>query len=801
MLRSYLIVAFRSLRRRMGYSFMNVLGLGTGLACCILIGLWVQDELSYDDFHPKAERTYRFVNTFHMPQVQASIVQTPAALGPTLDESLPTTEHSTRIATRDGLVRQGERQDVEQNILYAEADFTKIFGFDILEGTASLDEPGTVLITPEVREKYFGRSAALGQTLEHDGRELTVTGILASPPSNTHLDYTMVASFASIGADDTQWGYNYFTTYATLQPGANVERFEAQLAETVASRLGESFTSAGVDGKPRQSFTLQPITGIHLGLGAPEDIGSTGSYAYVVLFSGLALFVLLLACINFMNLSTARSSERANEVGVRRAMGAWRGHVASQFLSESFILTVLGFAAAIGISAASLPAFNDLAGKSMSLDVLVAPKALAAYAVLILVVGLLAGSYPAFVLSGFRPVETLRGRSTSSKGSPRLRQVLVVVQFAISIGLIAGTLIVRDQVDYMQSKGLGFDETGVLVVEQARTLQGAIGTPADARAFRQRLSTFKDELRQVSGVRDVASGLSIPGTIFVNSMWALDRADAEPQNFDYTFVSDDYVETLDLQMVAGRDFSSDIATDTAAVVVNESAARKFGFSPEDIIGEAVQRGEWSIEVIGVVDDFHYESLHQEIGAVLLFHEAFRLPEYVAVRIEDGQTARVIEQVRNEWAAFTDVPMTYSFLADELAAEYTSETRMADLFGTLAVLAILIACLGLFGLAAYAVQQRTKEIGIRKALGASMSQILLQLSGSFIALVVLAFIVAAPAAYLAMERWLDQFAYRITVGPATLALAGAVALAIAALTVTAQAWRAAQTNPATALRGE
>jgi len=801
MLRSYLTVAWRSLRRRLGYTLLNVVGLAAGLACCILIGLWIQDELSYDDFHPHAERTYRLINTFNLPQLQRSASITPGALAPTMRQKLSATEAAARITSQDGVVRYGDRQHVERDILYADAGFTEIFGFSISEGTATLGEPGTVLITPAMQRKYFAGESAVGKTIRHDGRELAVTGIIEAPPSNTHLDYTMVASLASLDIDDSDWGQNNFTTYVTLRSEATSPQFEASLASTIGATLGEEFQSAGVDGKPQQTFTLQPITGIHLGLGAPDEISSAGSYAYILLFGGLAAFVLLLACINFMNLSTARSSERANEVGVRRAMGARRGELAGQFLSESFILTTLGMVAAVLAGAMALPWFNEVAGKSISATALFAPEALGAYVALTLVVGLLAGSYPSFVLSGFRPVETLRGRSSSSQGSPRLRQALVVVQFAISIGLIAGTLIVQNQVDYMQSKGLGFDETGVLVVEQARNLYGPLASMEDVRALQGRVRTFKEEMRQVSGVQNVASGYSLPGTFFINSMWALDQAEAEARNFDYTFVGNNYVETLDLEVVAGRDFSPDIATDTAAVMINASAAKTFGYRPDEIVGQAIQRGDMSLEIIGVVDDFHYASLHQEIGPVLLFHEAFRLPQYVALRVDEGQTSRVIEQVRSEWAQFTELPLNYSFLADELAAQYRAETRLADLFGTLAVLAILIACLGLFGLAAYAAQQRTKEIGIRKALGASMSQVVLRLSRSFVALVVLAFVVAAPAAYFGMNRWLGQFAYRIDVSPATLAAAGALALLVAAATVSTQAWRAARTDPATALRTE
>ena len=790
MLRNYLTVARRNLRRRLGFSVLNVIGLAAGLACVILIGLWVEDELSYDDFHPNAERTYRVLREFNLPELNTTIGYTPAALAPTLRANYPQVETVVRTRTQEQTVERDSRKHVEPNVLYADAGFFEILGFEVQRGTARLNEPGTVLLTPALAQKYFPNSEPVGQTLRVNDQEMTVTGIVPPPPSNTHLKYSLVASLATRSPSPDEWGVNNWRTYVWLQPGVSERNFEMKFEEVVRSHLSKDLLKKGGSELP-EDFHLQPITGIHLGLGAPDSVGAKGNLTYVYLFGALAVFVLLLACINFMNLSTARASERANEVGVRRAMGAGRGQLAGQFLGEALIMTGLGLGLALGICALALPAFNDLAGTSIARAALVSGPHLGAYAGLLLVVGVVAGSYPAVALSGYQPVETLRARSTSSQGSSRLRQGLVVFQFAISIALIAATGVVNQQVGYLQSKGLGFDDDRLLVVHDETASLGG------------RLDAFEQELASRAGVEQVTSGSSLPGTLFWNSMWALDRPDAKRRNVNYSAVGPDYVETLGIEMAAGRSFSRDRPADTAAVLLNEAAAREYGFSsPEEAVGEAIQgRSGEQLEIIGVTENFHYESLHKEIYPLLLFHESSWPSRYVAARVAPGQTASVVEAGRRTWAEFSALPFEYSFLADDLATQYEAERRMETLFVAFAGLAILIACLGLFGLAAYAAQQRMKEIGLRKALGATVTQIVGLLSREFLALVGIAFVVATPVAYVGMQRWLQDFAYRIEIGAGVFVLAGILAAFVAGLSVSYQAWSAAQTDPASVLRSE
>jgi putative ABC transport system permease protein len=802
MLRNYLNIAFRNLRKRLGYTAINVVGLAVGLASCILIGLWVEDELSYGDFHANADRTYRVLNEFDMPELQVTISNTPPALQPTLETNYPQVDEAVRVAARDGVVQQGPQRGVESDVLFADDGFFDVFSFPLARGMAALGRPGTALLTPTLATKYFPNADPIGQTIQFYGREFEVTGIVEAPPTNTHLDYTMIVSLVTLDVDINEWRQNNWTTYVMLQPSTTADAFAASLEEVARNNMVPEGMNVEETGLP-QRLHLQPITGIHLGTGAPSLAGGGmgGSMTYVLLFSGLALFVLLLAVINFMNLATARATERANEVGVRKAMGADRGQLAGQFLGESVIMTTGALGVALGLCTLFLPAFNDLAGKSIAADALVSGGHLLAYAGLIAVVGLLSGSYPALVLSRFVPTETLRGKTSSGSGSARLRQGLVVLQFAISIALIAGTGVVSQQVSYMQSAGLGFNDENVVVIDRVRNISGPIRTRADVSSFQDRFETFKQELEQQAGVVEAASGYSMPGTFFLNSMWQLDRPEAEPHNFDYTYVGYDYVETLGIELAAGRDFSRGFAGDTAAVLLNEAGAREFGLSPDEAVGEMLIRGDMRLEIIGVTKNFHFESLRREIHPMILFHEILPLPQYVAVRVVPDQTAEVLEALRATWADFSDLPIEYSFLADDLAAQYRAEVRLEQLFTTFAGLAIVIACLGLLGLAAFTAQQRTKEIGIRKALGATEAQVVGLLSREFVQLVGIAFVVAVPVAYWAMSQWLKDFAYRIDLRIGLFLLAGGLALAVALLTVSVQALRAARTDPVNALRSE
>ena len=796
MLRSYLTVAWRALRRNAGTTALNVIGLTAGLACCILIGLWVHDELSYDAFHPEADRTYRIVQKFNLPDLNDPFPLTPEALGPTLASRLPGVERSVRVTDRYGTVSAGERTFVEDDILFTEEGFFDVFGFEILRGTAELHRPNTVLLTPETADKYFPNSDPIGQTLTMGPRESEVTGIVEASPEQTSLPYTMIQSFDERVSEDG-WSRNMYQTFVHLGADATPESVEAELAAMFKEILLPAYQDA-LDGKVPDDgvvFYAQPLTGIHLGTGVPIDLDSEGNATYVWIFALLAVFVLVLACINFMNLSTARSARRANEVGVRKVMGAGRKQLAGQFVGESLLMTAFAAVASIVVCAASLPAFNQLSGKSIEITDLLTVEFAGALLALVIVTGLLSGSYPAFVLSRFSPLRTLRGRSTSSEGSARLRKGLVVFQFAVTIALLAGTSVVHQQVSFLQSSGLGFEQENLVVIDRS---QSGLGDQEDA---------FMTEISALSSVASVASGFNVPGNDMTpNTMWRSGDPGAEPRNLDYTYVSPGYAKTLGVKMEVGRGFTEGRQTDSTAVVINAKAAQSFGWSPQEALGKTVQqvgRGT-PYTVIGVTENYHYESLENEIYPFMLFRQSADWHHrHVIARLKPGATqdAASIDAIHGVWSEFAEVPPETSLLADDLAAQYRAEQRLSTLFTTFAGLAILIACLGLFGLATYAAQQRTKEVGIRKALGATAAQVIGLLSKDFLVLVGLAFALGAPIAYAGMEQWLDGFAYRIDVGLGTPLVAGLAALLLAAATVSIQAYRAARTDPASALRAE
>jgi len=699
-----------------------------------------------------------------------------------------------------GVVEGNGRRHLETNLLWVDPGFLEIFDFTVVRGSGALDRPGTVLLTPTMAQKYFPNTDPVGRTLEMD-RTREVTGIIAAPPGHSSIRFGAVLSLTGDPRlENPGWSPNNFRTYAMLEPTASRSAFEKTLTGIVDRYVAPAYEAGLEEDFPENGtvFYAQPLTDIHLGQGLPVEIESTGigesttqNPMYVYLFGALALFVLLLACINFTNLSTARSLERSNEVGVRKSMGADRLGLVGQFLGESILVTAVSLVLAVGICALALPGLNVLSGKDLSLSLLTTPELLAAYVALLFTVGTAAGLYPAFVLARYEPVETLRGPSTSAHGTPLLRQGLVVFQFAISIALIIGTITVERQVDHLTSAGLGFDDENVVVIDHVRQLQNDV-------------APVKEALAQHASVKQVAGGFSVPSGFFINSMWQADTTNAENRNLNYSYVDPGYIDLLQVDVVAGRSFSADRGTDSTATVLNRAAASRFGWSPEEALGQRIKNGPNGdpMTVIGVVENFHYASLHNEVSPLALFHSRANWHQRkIAVRLQPGQAADGLEAVRAAWGQFSDLPLEQSFLSDRLAAQYEAEQRMERLFVIFAGLAILIACLGLFGLAAYSARQRTKEIGIRKALGATVQSVITLVSKDFLLLVGIAFGVASPIAYLAMQQWLASFAYRIDLGVSIFAVAGVLAFLIAAATVSTQAWRAARIDPTTALRAE
>lgn len=807
MLRNYLKIALGTLRRHPGYAAINVFGLALGLAVCILIGLYVQDELSYDDFHTGADRTYRVLRQFDVPDLQTTITNTPLGLAPALDARVPEIENAVRVARTSSEIQYGVKTNVvpkvvfapnatsgterdpqkyrESGFVWADPGFFDVFSLPVVRGTATLGRPGTVVLTEAMATKYFPNVDPIGEMLRVGDRSLEVTGVIGDVPVNSHLNHIdFVGSLPTLDLDaGSGWGFNRVTTYVTLAEDASKTEVTARVDEIVRA------TNRGGEASSDNRFIphLQPITGIHFGQGVPVEVEASGNILYMYIFGGLAAFVLLLSCMNFVNLSTARGVERANEVGLRKALGAGRGQLIRQLLGESIVMSFGGLVMAFLLCRAGLPLLNHLAGKSLAFGTLIDPTKILALVGLALLVGLLAGSYPAFMLSRFEPTRTLKGDTPGTRGH-RLRRVLVVTQFAISIAILVGTGVVHRQLDFMQQADLGFEDDNLIVVENVEYLD-------DQR------ETFMQEVNQISGVERVASGYSMPSTLLFNATWAPAQPGAERQEVNYSFVGWDYVETLGVELSSGRTFSRAAAADSLSVLLNEAAVAAFGWTPEEAIGKRIPR-KWPHQytVVGVTENFHYQSLRTEIEPLVLL-PPLRQQNRVAVRVQPGNVTGSVDAIRNTWERFSDLPLTYSFLADDVSAQYRNEARLANVFSVFAGLAVLVACLGLLGLAAYTTQRRTKEIGIRKAVGATASSIVRLLSTEFARLVLIAFVVAAPLAYVPIRTWLSNFAYRVELGPWVFLAAGSLAMVVALLTVGVHALRAARVDPAATLRDE
>ncbi|GAB5519350.1 MAG: ABC transporter permease [Rhodothermales bacterium] len=805
MLRNYWTTAWRNLRKRAGFAAINVFGLAVGLACCLLIGLYIVDEMSYDRFHEEGERIYRMKHTWsgidETPSPDHFNVWGSAAPGPLLKEEFPEVEHVVRLSGKHRFLLQHEdRVFQEESYLFADSAFFEVFSFELLRGdpTQVLAQPDGIVLTETAAQRYFGDEDPIGQpmTLANDV-ELTVVGLMADVPSQSHMQFDMLISMLTIEQRwpefrFTNWGYIDFFTYVQLRPDADLASFQAQMPAFVDRHYGEALRTQN----PPQNVHLrfEPIYEAYLAPTMGRTLGPQGNTNNLYIFGCIGLFVLLIAGINFTNLSTARAVERAREVGVRKVVGAHRPALIRQFLAEAALLALTAMALALVIAEVSLPAFQNLTGKAIQDSVLLDPGVIGMMLVVTLLVGGMAGAYPALVLSAYRPVQVLKGSfQTSSKGQ-RLRQGLVIVQFAISIGLIAATLIVFQQLGYLQSQPLGFEDEQQIVLDFG----------GDSIVQEQRnaiLEAFEANPRitAASATRSVPGGYNPgAGTDVEVPSGGMDNLGTNLYEVDFG-----YMEQLGLETVAGRHFNPDFAMDsTQALIVNEAAARYFGYAnPADVVGKRFSQWGRDGEIIGVVKDFHFQSLHSTVRPL-----SFRIAPnntgmfLLTVNTENmPETLGTIEQIWREMIPHR--PFLYDFLDESFAQLYNGEQQFGRLFGIFAGLAIFIACLGLFGLATFTAQQRTKEVGVRKVLGATVPELIRLLSVDFLKLVGIAFAVAAPLAYFGMREWLNGFAYQVPLGVGVFVLAGVLALLIALGTVAYQAIRAATVNPVEALRYE
>lgn len=798
MFKNHITVAIRTLLRHKVYSFVNISGLAVGIACCMLIMLFVQDELSYDKFHKNADQIYRVLwdarygdNEWTTPYVSVPISET-------LKERFPEVVHSTRLRRESQTVLRESNYVIEKNFYYAESSFFDIFTVAFIAGdpTTALNAPNAVILTEQSAQRYFPNHNPMGQTLElNDGKSLQVTGVVKAFPPQSHFRFDFLAPLKTLPIIErrkSDWGSATVYTYLMLKDGASASELQTKFTAYVREQI--------LSKKPpmpgyHTNYLIQPLTDIHLYSNLRYEITSNSNIMYIYIFSLIAIFVLLLACINFVNLSTARSSTRAREVGVRKVLGSHRSQLIRQFFSESTICVAFASILAIGMCELGLPLLNSLANKHLTMGSLIAPHVLIGLFALIIIVGLLSGMYPALYLSSFWPVTALKGYISS--GKTYLRNGLVIAQFCISISLLIGTLVVRDQIHFAQNKHLGFDKEHVLILQGIPRTQQT--TPK--RVF-QNLITFRDQFETLPQVATASLNTGVPGRTFDSTRFKPEQpANYEETSITYTMADEKYVQALNIEIVEGRNFSpTEHATDVTAFLVNQSAVKALGW--QNALGKKLSiGGRMEGPIIGVVSDFHIGSLKQEIKPLVLPYLRW-FPMYLAIRLHPGNVAEAISAVEETWKKLApNQPFSYTFLDQDYARLYNREQQMSHVFQIFSGLAILIACLGLFGLAAFTTQQRTKEIGIRKILGASVSGIVCLLSKDFLKLVLIANLIAWPIAYYAMNQWLQSFAYRIDLGISTFILSGLIALLIALLTVSYQAIKAARANPVEALRYE
>ena len=819
MIKNYMKIAIRNLAKHRFYSLINITGLAVGVASCLVIVLFVINELSYDRYNTKASRIYRVNGEIKFGGNHWKLAVAPAPMADAILNDYPEVESVVRFRSRGSyLVKRSESADnfKEQNVIWADSTFFKIFTVPVLQGNpgSALKDPNTVAISRKAAEKYFPKGDAIGQSLILDNTlNVKVTGVFGNIPETSHFHYDIILSMAGLEeAKSHQFLSNNFNTYLLLKDGSDAKALGAKLEGLVIKYIGpeaaqvlggeftmEKFRVAG----NIMEYTLMPLTDIHLFSDLTAEIEPNSDITYVYLFSAIALFILVIACINFMNLSTARSANRAKEVGLRKVMGSLRSHLVRQFLMESIVLCFFSFLLALWLAHFALPAFNELAAKT-----LVIPWSEPSFYVILvltsMVIGVLAGIYPSFFLSGFKPVNVLKGNLALGMKSGFIRSILVVFQFVISIFLIVGTITVNRQLDFIQNKKLGFKKDQVLVVN-------------DAYALRGKLQTFKDEVTKNSAIR---SG-TISGFLPVSGTWRNDNTfwpeGVQPtqenmvglQNWS---VDIDYVKTLGMRIKSGRDFSAEFPSDSLAIIMNEAAIKQFNFG-EAALGKRIstftgskpdgtpdpnQIKSWT--VIGVVENFHFESLKQNISPLVLF--LGKSDGMVSFRFEAKNAQDVIKAVEKSWKALAPgQPFQYSFLDEDFGRMYASEQKLGKVFALFAVLAIVIACLGLFALTAFTAEQRTKEIGIRKVLGASVAGIIMLLSKEFGKLMVIAFIIATPMAWFSVDWWLKNYTYKVEVGIFVYLLAGVLAFVIAWLTMGYQSFKAATSNPVNSLRGE
>ena len=809
MFKNHLKIAWRSFKKQPFFTFLNTFGLAIGMAGALLISLYIYDELSFDKMFADAERIHRINADVKFGGTQSEMAQTSAPMAATMVQDFPQVELAARFSTiGNTLIRKNENLDngKETHTTFVDASFFQMFGLNLIDGNpqTALNEPSTLVLTKTAAEKYFGSQKAIGQILVLNNTDTyTVTGVIEDMPKNSFLrDYSVFLAMSGLqDSKENEWvSHNYFT-FVKLGAGTDIGQFDGQLQSMVGKYVipfaqkyfpgitEEQFKEAG----NHIIYSTTPLTDIHLNSNMEHEMSANSSMQNVYILSFIGIFLILLASVNFMNLSTAHSLKRSKEVGIRKTLGSNKSSLLQQFLVESGLITFLSLVLAVLIAVLALPFFNKLAGKAIDIP-FSNPLFWITLMIATILLGLFSGSYPAFFMSRFKPVKVLKGSGEKSVGGRKIRNSLVIFQFAISIFLIVSTLVVYQQLNFIQSKDLGFSKSQILIVE-------------DVFAAGNKATSFKESVEQLGQVSSASLSGFLPTPSYRgNTSFFIDGSTDQENtiNMQIWKVDMDYVETLKMSLVAGRDFNKEFVADSTAMILNEAAVKILGKTPQEVIGMRMSHlGQEDMKlstVIGVVKDFHYETLRKDIGALSL--TIGNSTGSMAVKLNSSDYGNTIASIKESWNRIAPgQPFSYRFMDDAFNSTYETEQNLGKIFITFTVLSIFIACLGLFGLAAFNAQKRTKEIGVRKVLGATVSQISYRLTVDFLKLVGIAIVISLPIGWYAMNKWLEDFSYRIEISWWVFALAAFLGVAVAIITVSYQSIKAAIVNPVKSLRTE
>ena len=806
MLKNLFRYSLRSLKRQRSYIIINIFGLSIGLACSLLIAVFVLSEVSYDKFNVKKERIFRMILNGKIGGQEVTIFATPAIMGPTLLREFPEVEDFLRMSGRGPTVVEYENQTfTDDHLIEADSSFFNFFSIPVLKGDQAnlLNAPRKVVLSESTAKKIFGDADPIDKTIKigSDTARYTVSGVMADVPSSSHFEASMVSSFmTNPGSKNPIWLSNSFNTYLLLKPNVSYTTIEAKLPELLKKYVGpeiqrymgysmEDFLKQG----NKYRYYLQNLTDIHLDPSIQQAFKAASDPKYLIIFGSVAILIVLIAAVNFMNLSTAQASRRAKEVGIKKISGSSRGTLIAQFLSESFFLTLVSLVVALLIIKITLPYFNNLLGASLTLSLFDKWYKMPLLIIFTVIVGLLAGGYPALFLSSFSPYDVLKGSIKNSRTTGRLRRVLVVFQFAVSILLIIGTMIMYRQISFMLNKDVGFNKEQLIVINRA----DALG---------KKMKSFKDAVKNIPGVINIASSTAVPGRNNNNNGYSIEGRKDESFLMTTTWVDYNFIETMGMTLASGRNFNESFSSDKGACLINEAAVKNFNITDITKV-RFMEPGDSNkvnyLPIIGVVKNFNFESLRNPINPYIMkFQNDNMLWGYLSVRLSARNYQTTISAIEEKWKEFvSNNPLQYYFVDEDFEQMYIQEKQNAQLAVIFAILAILIASLGLFGLTSFTVEQRTKEIGVRKAMGSSIGGIYVEISKEIMVLISISALISWPLIYYVAGNWLENFYYRINLGVFTFIAGLAIALCIATLTISYRILRAARVNPAQSLKYE